>query len=69
MHNTSRFLFFINLCVLFGILIALASNLFTMFVCYELLTLATILLIAHELSEKVSSVNKQEYRVWFNGKL
>jgi len=54
MHNTSRFLFFINLCVLFGILIALASNLFTMFICYELLTLATIPLIAHELSEKVS---------------
>lgn len=54
MKESSRFLFFLNLCVVFGILIALSNNLFTMFIFYEMLTLATIPLIAHETNEKVS---------------
>lgn len=54
MQDSSRFLFFMNLCVVLGVLIALSSNLFTMFIFYEILTLATIPLIAHVTSEKVS---------------
>ncbi len=46
-NNSSRFLFFLNLCVLIGCLIALSGNLFTMFIGYEILTLCTIPLIAH----------------------
>ncbi len=45
--NSSRFLFFINLTVLLAVFLALAANLFTMFIFYELLTLSTTPLIAH----------------------
>nr|WP_316353245.1 proton-conducting transporter membrane subunit [Candidatus Trichorickettsia mobilis] len=45
--NSSRFLFFFNLIILMGALLSLSANLFTMFCCYELLTLATIPLIIH----------------------
>ncbi len=38
---SSRFLFFFNFTILIGVLIALSSNLFTMFICYELLTIST----------------------------
>lgn len=51
--KSSRFLFFLNLCVLCGVIISLSANLFTMFVSYEILTLATIPLIAHSGGEKV----------------
>jgi multicomponent Na+:H+ antiporter subunit D len=44
---SSRFLFFVNLSILSGILIALSANLFTMFIFYEILTLSTIPLITH----------------------
>ena len=47
MPASNRFLFFINLCIVIGAFIALAANLFTMFIGYELLTLATLPLIAH----------------------
>ncbi|MGI4753049.1 MAG: proton-conducting transporter membrane subunit [Janthinobacterium lividum] len=46
-ENSSRFLFFFNLTILIGVLIALSSNLFTMFICYELLTISTAFLIGH----------------------
>jgi multicomponent Na+:H+ antiporter subunit D len=52
--NSSRFLFFLNLTVIIGALIALAGNLFTLFTCYEILTLATIPLIAHSWTESVA---------------
>ena len=42
MENSSRFLLFINACVLCGCLIALSKNLITMFIGYELLSLLTI---------------------------
>lgn len=45
--SSDRFLFFLNLSVLIGSFIALSANLFTMFVCYELLTLSTAPLINH----------------------
>ena len=47
MHDSDRFLFFMNACIVVGSLIAMSANLFTMFCCYELLTLATIPLIVH----------------------
>ncbi|WP_032139515.1 proton-conducting transporter transmembrane domain-containing protein [Rickettsia tamurae] len=46
-EHSSRFLFFFNLTILTGVLIALSSNLFTMFICYELLTISTAFLIGH----------------------
>ena len=54
MKNTSRFLFFVNCCVMIGSIIALSANLFTMFVFYEILTLCTIPLIAHQGGEKAA---------------
>jgi multicomponent Na+:H+ antiporter subunit D len=53
--NSGRFLFFLNLSVLSGVLIALASNLFTMFIFYEILTLSTAPLIGHGGGDKVMS--------------
>jgi len=52
--NSSRFLFFLNSCIMIGSFIALSANLLTMFVFYEILTLATIPLIAHQGGEKVA---------------
>lgn len=46
-NNQERFLSFINLSIFITCLIALAANLMTSFVCYELLTLSTIPLIGH----------------------
>ncbi|WP_250312071.1 proton-conducting transporter transmembrane domain-containing protein [Rickettsia endosymbiont of Oedothorax gibbosus] len=51
--NSSRFLFFINLSVLSGGMVALSSNLFTMFIFYEILTLSTAPLIGHSGGDKV----------------
>ena len=51
-EHSSRFLFFVNACILCGALIALSANLFTMFVGYEMLTICTIPLIAHTGSKK-----------------
>ena len=53
--HSSRYLFFINCCVITGCFIALSANLFTMFVGYEMLTLFTIPLIAHQGGEKVKT--------------
>ncbi|ADE29795.1 proton-conducting transporter transmembrane domain-containing protein [Rickettsia prowazekii] len=52
---SSRFLFFFNLTILIGILIALSSNLLTMFICYELLTISTAFLIGHTRNNIVMS--------------
>jgi multicomponent Na+:H+ antiporter subunit D len=52
MKDSSRFLFFLNCCILSGILIALSGNLLTMFVFYEILTLFTVPLIAHSSDKK-----------------
>ena len=46
-EQRARFMFFISLCIIFASLVALSSNLVTMFIFYELLTLATAPLIAH----------------------
>lgn len=52
--NSSRFLFFMYLCMICGIIISMSANLITMFVFYELLTLSTIPLITHLPSAKVT---------------
>lgn len=52
MEHTTRFLFFVNACILCGIFIALSANLFTMFIFYELLTICTIPLIVHSGRDK-----------------
>lgn len=52
--NSNRFLFFLNSCMMIGSIIALSANLLTMFIFYEMLTLATIPLIAHQSNAKVT---------------
>ncbi len=54
MKNGNRFLFFMNCCIIIASVIALSANLFTMFVGYEILTLCTIPLIAHQGGERIS---------------
>lgn len=54
-----RFLFFLNLSLLLGVLVALSANLLTMFIFYEMLTLSTAPLVGHEGGEKA---NKGLYR-------
>ncbi|XVN40989.1 MAG: proton-conducting transporter membrane subunit [Rickettsia endosymbiont of Argas persicus] len=54
-ENSSRFLFFFNLTIFIGVLIALSSNLFTLFICYELLTISTAFLIGHTKNNVVLS--------------
>jgi len=53
--QSSRFLFFLNLSVLAAIFISLSSNLFTMFIFYEILTLSTACLIGHSGGDKVKA--------------
>lgn len=55
MLNSNRFLFFMNACILTASIIALSANLFTMFICYELLTLFTIPLIGHHGGDKIAN--------------
>ncbi len=47
LNDQARFMFFLNLSLLIGCLLALSANLFTMFIFYELLTLSTAPLVAH----------------------
>jgi multicomponent Na+:H+ antiporter subunit D len=51
--QSSRYLMFMNACILTGAIIALAANLFTMFIGYEVLTLCTVPLIVHNPDKKV----------------
>jgi len=50
--NLARFLTFIGLTIFAAIFIALSKNLFTMFIGYEMLTLFTIPLVAHNTFDK-----------------
>lgn len=52
-EQSSRYLMFMNACILTGCIVALSANLFTMFIGYEVLTLCTVPLIAHNPSKKV----------------
>lgn len=54
MKDSNRFLFFLNCCIIIGSIIALSGNLITMFAGYEILTLCTIPLIAHQGGEIVT---------------
>ncbi|MCP5362653.1 MAG: cation:proton antiporter [Rickettsiaceae bacterium] len=57
--NSSKYLFFVNCCILLGCLIALSANLITMFIVYELLTLCTIPLIVHHFDKRtLAGLNK-----------
>jgi len=51
-QHSSRYLLFVNSAVLAGCFVALSSNLITMFIGYELLTLCTIPLIIHQQTTK-----------------
>lgn len=57
--NDRRFLTFLNLSFFFCICIALAGNLITMFVFYELLTLSTIPMIANNYTHHVNKALKK----------
>lgn len=61
--NSSRFLFFLNLSVLAGVIIGLSANLFTMLIFYEILTLSTAPLIAHSGSDKVLAGMEQYLKI------
>jgi multicomponent Na+:H+ antiporter subunit D len=50
--HSSKYLFFVNSCILIGCIVAISANLITMFVAYEILTLCTIPLIAHHADKK-----------------
>ncbi len=50
--HSSRYLFFVNSCILMGCIVAISANLITMFVAYEILTLCTIPLIVHHADKK-----------------
>ena len=57
--NSSKYLFFVNCCILLGCIVALSANLITMFIAYELLTLCTIPLIVHHFDKKtLAGLNK-----------
>jgi HD superfamily phosphohydrolase len=64
--NSSKYLFFVNCCILLGCVVALSSNLITMFIAYELLTLCTIPLIVHHFDKKtLAGLNKYlKIQVW-----
>lgn len=53
--NKRSFLFFLNAAILMGSFTALAANLLTMFIGYELLTLCTIPLIIHQANKQAIS--------------
>lgn len=44
---SSKYLFFVNSCILVGCLVSLSANLITMFITYEILTFCTIPLISY----------------------
>ena len=50
--HSSKYLFFVNSCILIGCVVALSANLITMFIAYEILTLCTIPLIVHHADKK-----------------
>lgn len=59
--NSSRFLFFLNCCMIVGSIIALSGDLFTMFISYEILTLCTIPLITHNHDTQLVSIAISKY--------
>ncbi|XVN42567.1 MAG: proton-conducting transporter membrane subunit [Candidatus Rickettsia vulgarisii] len=61
--NSSRFIFFLNLSVISGVMIGLSANLFTMFIFYEILTLSTAPLIAHSGGDKVLAGVEQYLKI------
>lgn len=54
--NQAKFLLCTNLCILISNYIVCSANFFTMLICYELLTFATIPLIRHVTSHRTSKV-------------
>ncbi|WP_232296908.1 proton-conducting transporter transmembrane domain-containing protein [Candidatus Orientia mediorientalis] len=54
--NQNKFLLCTNLCILISNYIVCSANFFTMLICYELLTFATIPLIRHVISHRTNKV-------------
>ncbi|KAF8818243.1 proton-conducting transporter transmembrane domain-containing protein [Rickettsia endosymbiont of Cardiosporidium cionae] len=59
--NINIFVLFMNFCIVAGNIVALSANLFTMFIGYELLTLATIPLVAYQRGSKKLTKNVFNY--------
>lgn len=57
--SESRFLFFLNLSICSALLLSISGDLITLFICYEMLTLSTIPLIAHKYTEHVNQALKK----------
>jgi multicomponent Na+:H+ antiporter subunit D len=64
-QNKSRFFGFFSLCITATVGLALAGNLFTFFVFYELLTLATFPLVMHERTHeaKLAAISYLKYTI------
>jgi len=55
----SRFLFFLNLSICSALLLSIAGDIITLFICYEILTLSTIPLVSHHYTIHVNHVLKK----------
>lgn len=67
--NNRRFLFFLNLSFCSVILLCLAQNLITLFICYEFLSISTIPLVAHTPTEHVIKSAKKYMFYLFGGSI
>ncbi len=57
--GSAKFIFYMNLCILTGIMLSLAANLMTMFIFYEILSLVTIpLIIQLKTAEAIANLGK-----------
>lgn len=61
--NSSKYLFFVNCCILLGCIVALSANLMTMFIAYELLTLCTVPLIVYHFDHKTLAALNQYLKI------
>lgn len=57
--NIARFIFFLNLSFIFGIYFSFSNNLLSMFIFYEMVTLSTIPLVAHNYTTHVNKALKK----------
>lgn len=64
-----RYLFFLNLSFCFTFALCFAANLLTLFICYELVSLSTIPLIAHTTSDHVTKSVKKYIIYLFGGSI
>ncbi len=67
--SISRFLLFLNLSVVCGVVLSLAGDLLTMFIMYECLTLSTLPLVGHNYSVHVNKAVKKYIIYLFFGSI